>query len=129
METDPSGAASGFVALYVSATLGSCLWFIMLMYNIGALFSFLRNKSDEKPSGLSMAAWAVGFLSFVLGPCAWLGALVAMILANVERRRIFQDKSTFASATPCRHASVNSAFTMLTWLLITAGLVLTWVAA
>lgn len=127
--SDPSGAASGLVALYVSATLGSCLWFIMLAYNVGALFSFIRNKGDDKPSGLSMAAWAVGFLSFLLGPCAWFGAILAMVLANVERRRIFQDKSTFASATPCRHASVNSGFTLLMWVLITGGLVLTWLSA
>lgn len=119
MEAEP--ASAGWVVIGLAGGLGSCLWSVMILYNIGALIGVMRDKGDEASSALSKAAWAVGFFSLVLGPCAWLGALVAMIMANVERRRIFSDKSTFASATPCRHASVNGGFTLLIWFIVTAG--------
>lgn len=74
---------------------------------------------------LSLAAWALGALCLFLGPCAWLGALTALLLSNIERRRIFQDKSTFASAAPCRHASVNAGLALLVTVVLTGGALLT----
>lgn len=112
--------------LWFAGGLGSCLWLVQLMYNAVALFSYVRSKGDEHASGLAMGAWALGFVSFLLGPCAPVGGVVAMVVAAVERQRIFQDKSPFASAIPCRHASVNGTFTLLLWVTFVAGALGAW---
>ena len=115
--------ANSLVILYVSSGIGSCAWVALLLYNLVALIGFFRESTEGSASMLSKAAWAVGFFSFLLGPCAWFGGLVAIVLASVERRRIYQDKSSFASATPCRHASVNGWVIIgLTALMFGAGL-------
>ena len=114
MEPSPIASAN-LTVLWLASGFGSCLWFVMLGYNAVALVGYLRYKGDDVASGLSKGAWALGFLSFLLGPCSWLGALAAIVLASVERNRIFQDKSTFASAIPCRHAQVNGTFTLVIW--------------
>ncbi len=115
--------ANSFMIIYVASGVGTCVWCGLLIYNLVAIIGFLRESTEGSASMLSKGAWAVGFFAFLLGPCAWLGGLVAIVLASVERRRIYQDKSSFASATPCRHASVNGgAIILLTLMMWAAGI-------
>ena len=119
-------AANPYFFAYVSGILGSCGFMILVLYNLIGLIGFLREDTTEKASGLSKAAWAIGFLSFMFGPCTWFAAALALILARIERGRIYQEKSPLASATPCRMANINGAINLVIWLVITGGMIGTW---
>jgi len=100
-----------------------CVLSVLVLYNIVALIGFMREKTDESASGLAKGAWVVGLLSLFMGPCGWFFGLLAMILANVERRRMYQEKSPLASATPVRMGSVNGSATLfLTIIALIGGL-------
>jgi hypothetical protein len=115
-------AANGFFLLYVSSGMGSCIWMILVFYNLISLVGFMRSDTGgESASVLSKLAWAVGFFSFMLGPCAWLGAVAALIMAKVERGRIYEEASTVASSTPCSMASINGGVTLVLCALFMAG--------
>jgi len=115
-------AANGFFLLWVSSGLGSCIWIILVFYNLISLISHMRADYDgESASALSKIAWAVGFFSFMLGPCASLGAIAALIMANIERGRIYEEASSVASATPCSMASINGGVILLLTVLMMAG--------
>lgn len=123
-------AANSFFFMYVAGTMGSCIGILLFLYNVVGVISFLREDTGgESASMLSKAAWAIGFLSGLLGPCAWFGALLALILARVERGRIYAEKSPLAGATPCRMASVNGGMILVIWAVFTAGAVATWLSA
>ncbi len=123
-------AANAMFFTYAAVGLGSCIGFLLLAYNVVGLISYLREDTGgESASALAKAAWAIGFLSGLLGPCAWLGAVVAIVLARVERSRIYAEKAPLAGATPCRMAAVNGGVVLLNWLLVTAGLLATWLSS
>ncbi len=116
--------SSALFLTYVSLFMGSCMWFILVFYNLAGLFSYSREDTDgESASAMAKMAWAIGFLSFLLGPCAFLGALLAIVLSRVETGRMYSEKSSLAGATPCRMASVNGGVNLLMWVIFTAGIV------
>ena len=109
--------------LYGAMGFNLCVLSVLVLYNIVALVGFMREKTDESASGLAKGAWIVGLISLFVGPCGWFFGLVAMILANVERRRMYQEKSPLASATPVRMASVNGgAVLFMTIIAVLGGL-------
>lgn len=113
--------------LYATAGLSSCMWMVLFLYNLVGVISFMREDTGgESASMLSKAAWALGFFSIFVFPCAWFFALVAIGLARFERGRIYKEQSPLAGATPCRMASVNAGITLVLWALVTAGAVATW---
>ena len=115
-------AANGFFLLWVSSGMGSCIWVILVIYNLISLIGHMRADHDgETASGLSKGAWAVGFFSFLLGPCACLGAITALIIANIERGRIYEEASSVASSTPCSMASINGGVVLLLCALMLGG--------
>ena len=119
--------ANSFFFMYVAGTLGSCVGALLFLYNVVGLVSFMREDTGgESASMLAKAAWAIGFLSGLLGPCMWFGAVIALILARVERGRIYAEKSPLAGATPCRMASVNGGLMLVIWVVFTAGALSTW---
>ena len=107
--------------LYGALGFNVCIGSLLLLYNLVAIIGFAREKTDESASGLAKGAWIVGVLSIFLGPCGWFFALIAMVLANVERRRMYQEKSPLASGTPVRMASVNGAAVILMTILAMVG--------
>ena len=120
MEAD----GSALFLTYISLFMGSCMWFILVVYNLAGLFSYSREDTDgESASGMAKAAWAIGFLAFLLGPCSVLGSLLAIILSRVETGRMYAEESSLAGATPCRMASVNGGVNILMWVIISAGLI------
>ena len=110
--------------LGIGAGFTGCFGFLLLAYNGLALFQQLREPGDETASGLAKGAWALSILSMFLGPCALFGAVLAIILASVERRRIYAEKSTLVSTRPCRMASLNGWVLMLLSLFLTVTTVL-----
>ena len=115
-------AGNAFFLLYASSGFGSCIWFLLMFYNLIALIQYMRSDTDgETASGLSKAAWAVGFFSFLLGPCMWFGAVIALIMARVERGRIYDERSSFASGTPATMGSINGGVTLLMYVIFLAG--------
>ncbi|MFT4622875.1 MAG: hypothetical protein ACI8PZ_001531 [Myxococcota bacterium] len=116
-------ALADLALVWAAMGVDCCLLSAMLAFNVWGLIGFVREEREEKPSGVSMAAWGIGFLSLLLGPCAWLGAVIAIGMASFERRRIYQDKSPLSSAGPARMASINGGFTLLIWvLMLVAGI-------
>ncbi len=115
-------AATGFFVLYAALGFGSCVWFLLMFYNLISLVGYMRTDTDgETASGLSKAAWAIGFFSFLLGPCMWFGSFVALLMARVERGRIYAESSSFASSTPCNMASINGGVTLLMYAIFAVG--------
>ena len=50
-------AANGFFLLWVSSGMGSCIWVILVIYNLISLIGHMRADHDgETASGLSKAA-------------------------------------------------------------------------
>jgi len=123
-------AGANWMFFSLAASIGSCIAMLLLGYNLIAAVMFMREESEGTSSGLAKAAWAVGLIAlfFSMTPClGGLLPLVAIILARVERGRIYRDESPLAGATPVRMGSVNGGVAMLLWLLGTAGLFATMV--
>jgi hypothetical protein len=117
--------ALGDLAIVWSAVgVDCCLLSAMVLFNLWGLIGFVREEREDTPSMVAFAAWGIGFLSLLLGPCAFLGALTAIGLGSFERRRIYQDKSPLSSAGPARMGSINGGFTLVIWTLV----VLAWAA-
>jgi hypothetical protein len=75
---------------------------------------------------MAKATWAVGVLS-VLGwwfPCVGaVLAIAAIVLAQVERGRIYRDESSFAGSTPIRLGRIDGIVVLIVQLLIVGGMV------
>ena len=121
--------AGNMTMVWAALGVDCCLLSMMVLFNLWGLISFVRTEREDKPSLLSFAAWGIGFLSLLLGPCAVFGALLALGLASFERRRIYQDRSTLSSAGPAHMGSINGGFTLVIWLLMMVGSVLQYVTA
>jgi len=121
-------AGANWMFFSLTASISSCIGMLLVGYNLIALIMFMREESEGTSSGLAKAAWGVGLMAvfFSMTPC--LGVflpLVAIILARVERGRIYRDESPLAGATPVRMGSVNGGVAMLMWVLGSAGLLMT----
>jgi len=98
--------------LYLSITsgVGTCIGALLLAYNVIALVMFMREDSEGSASGMAKAAWGLGVVSvFTAGmPCiGMLMPFLPIILARVEKGRIYRDESPLAGATPVRLAGIN----------------------
>ncbi len=115
------GALGQLGLLWAAVGIDCCCLSVLLLFNIYSLVSFMREDREERASSLSMAAWAIGFISPLLGPCAVIPALLAMVLAGFERKRIYQEKSPLASSTPARMGSINGNVAVFLWLVLVAA--------
>jgi len=121
-------AGANWMFFSLSASIGSCIGMLLLAYNVIALIMFMREDSEGSSSGLAKAAWGVGLMAvfFALTPCFGLFLpLIAIILARVERGRIYRDESPLAGATPVRMGSVNGGVALLISVVGLAGTMMT----
>lgn len=98
-----------------------CLFSVMFLYNLYAGAQFRREEHEDKPSRLSMAAWGVGLLAYVMPCCPGVLPVTAMIMAAVERRRIYQGRSALASSTPARLGNINGVMALVGHALMMGG--------
>jgi hypothetical protein len=119
---------TGSICMYIGTGVGSCLTVLMLISNIVAAVRYLTSEGTEPASPASLAAWGVSVASFFLGPCGFLTALIAVVLARVERAKVFREEASAWSLMPCSMANTNSfAFVVVTviiWVGIIAGFVI-----
>ncbi len=113
--------SGNLVLLYLAGGVGSCLGMLLLLYNLVAAVLFLREETEGSSSGLAKAAWALGLVALFLWWAPCLGsmvALVAMVVARIERGRIYRDESSLAGATPVRMGNVNGGVALLLQLFV-----------
>ena len=116
--------------LYAGSTLGTATILGLVGYNLLGLFRYLKQPSpEEAASTLAVTAWALSFVAFLCGPCSWVPAGCTAVLIRVERRRMYEERSSLAGATPLRLASVNVVLTLVQWLLFSAALATAWPTA
>ncbi len=125
---------AGVSWLYLSITsgVGTCIGALLLGYNVIALVMFMREDSEGSASGMAKAAWGLGMVSLFTAGLPCIGILVPflpIILARVEKGRIYRDEAALAGATPVRLAGINGWIAFLLSSLITLGMVLTAVMA
>ena len=121
---------SGVNWLYmaISGGMATCLGALLLAYNVIALVMFMREDSDEAASGMAKAAWGLGLLSVFTAGLPCIGSLipfVPILLARVEKGRIYRDESPLAGATPVRLAGINGWMALILSALFLLGTVLT----
>ena len=119
-------AAPNMMTLSLFAFLASCVGTLMVVYNLIAVVMFMREESEGTASGLAKGAWAVGMAALLFSgvPCFGLFLpLVAIILARVERGRIYREESALAGATPVRMGSLNGGIAFLIFLISSVGLI------
>ncbi len=121
-----SGANLGF--MYGAGGIGSCLVALLLLYNLVVAVMFLREETDGVSSPMAKATWAVGVLA-VLGwwfPCVGaIFAIVAIVLAQIERGRIYRDESSLAGSTPIRMGRIDGIVVLIVQLLLIGGMIAT----
>lgn len=116
---EPSGVGGLGVLPWLGGGLGICFSFALVLYNLIALIGLIREGGDEKPSVISMIAWAVAFVSFLLGPCGFVTAFLAFVLSRIEQNRIYAEKSPLRSTRPCEMATINSLLAMVSTAIFT----------
>lgn len=104
---------------FLGLGLGSCFGVALVLYNLIVLISVLREGGDERPSGLSMVAWGLGFVAVFLGPCGLFLALVAIGISRFEQGRIFNEQSPMRSTRPCEMATINGLLAIVSTVLFT----------
>jgi len=121
-----SSASFGF--MYGAGGIGSCLVALLLLYNLVVAVMFLREETDGASSPMAKATWAVGVLA-VLGwwfPCVGaILAIAAIVLAQIERGRIYRDESSFAGSTPIRMGRIDGIVVLIVQLILIGGIVAT----
>jgi hypothetical protein len=125
---------SGVNWLYLGITSGmaTCIGAILLAYNVIALVMFMREESEGSASGMAKGAWALGLVSVFMAGMPCIGSLMPflpIILARVEKGRIYRDESPLAGATPVRLAGINGWIAFMLSALMMLGSVLTVVVA
>src|SRR5687767_4152456 len=91
------------VFLYFTGGIGSCVGFLVVLYNLMAIVLYQREDTEGRSSALALTAWGIGMLSVLLWwmPCVGgLAALLAMTISRIERGRIYRDEAPLAGATP-----------------------------
>lgn len=99
----------------LALVLGTGLVILLAVYNVIAGILFLRESIDGNASTMAKAAWALSALALGLWcvPCVGLGAaFLALILARIERQRIYDSRAPLASATPIRMARINGRWSL-----------------
>ena len=119
-------SSTNVLFLVISGTIGVVVTGVLLLYNVVAAVLFLRETGDGESSGLARAAWALGIGSLASWclPCVGTGlAIGAVVVAQIERVRIYRDQSTIAGATPVRMGSVNGWASLVLQFLLLLSLV------
>jgi hypothetical protein len=96
-----------------------CLRAVVLMYDLWALFKYTRDPAPEKASSLAWAAYGTALLSLLCG--CWV-AWLPLILASVERGRVYNDKSPLKSLKLVSPASMTGGVVLVLDLLLYVGL-------
>lgn len=120
------------ILMYVSGGMGSCVGLVVLLYNLVTAVLFLREETEGTSSGLAKASWALGLAALFTWflPCVGgLLAIAAIVVARVERGRIYRDESSLAGATPVRMGSVDGGVALLLQLLMFVGMLAGIIAA
>ena len=99
----------------IALVLGAGVVVLLAIYNVVAGVLFMRESIDGNATRLAKAAWAISALG--LGawcvPCVGTGAaIVALLLARIERQRIYASSAPLASATPIRLARINGRWSL-----------------
>ena len=118
--------APNMMAYSVFASLASCIGMLMLAYNLIAVVMYMREDSDGSASGLAKAAWLMGIVSLFFSGLPCFGMFlpfIAVILARVERGRIYREESPLAGATPVRMGSLNGGIALLLFAITNAGFI------
>ena len=100
----------------IALVLGFGVVVLLGIYNVIAGVLFLRESIDGNATWMAKAAWALSGVALTgwCLPCVGTGtALVALVLARVERRRIYASKAPLASATPVRMARINGGWSLM----------------
>lgn len=100
----------------IAFILGSGVVVLLGIYNVIAGILFLRERIDGNASWIAKIAWALSAASLAMWclPCLGTGAaLTAMLLARIERGRIYASKAPLASATPVRMARINGGWALI----------------
>ena len=120
------------ILMYVSGGMGSCVGVVVLLYNLVTAVLFLREETEGTSSGLAKASWALGLLALFLWWAPCLGgavAIAAIVVARVERGRIYRDESSLAGATPVRMGSVDGTVALLLQMVMFVGMLAGVIAA
>ena len=73
------------IAMYGGGGCGLCLTSLILLSNLLALFRYAGGEGDEAASPGSLTAWGLTVVSFFLGPCGFITALIGFVMARIER--------------------------------------------
>ncbi len=103
-----------FIPLIAGLGSTTCILSVLVLYNLVALVQRLRDKSDEQAGGLAKGAWGLSVVSLFLSlGCGWLTAIIALIMARIERGRAYRGESSMGSLPAVRIASLNSVFALI----------------
>jgi hypothetical protein len=117
------------VFLYLTGSMGSCVGVLVLLYNLISVVLYLREETEGRSSGVAIAAWAIGVLATLIWwlPCVGgLAALLAVLVARMERGRIYRDQAPLAGATPVRMAHGNGNIALVLHSILMFSLLASW---
>lgn len=117
------------VFLYFTAGMGSCVSLLVALYNLIAVALYLREDTEGHSSGLALAAWTFGVLAALIWwmPCVGgLAAMLSMLIARMERGRIYRDEAPIAGATPVRMANGNGNIALVLHSILMFSLIASW---
>lgn len=117
------------VFLYFTGGMGSCVGLLVVLYNLVAAALYLREETEGRSSGLALTAWAIGVLATLIWwlPCVGgMAALLAVLVARMERGRIYRDLSPLAGATPVRMANGNGSVALVLHSILMFSLLASW---
>lgn len=113
--------------VYVSLVLGVGLTLVLLLYNVVAGALFLRESGDGSASTPAKVSWGLGALALMSAVLPCVGAVLGVVaigLASWERRRIYNDTSSLAGATPVRMGRFNGFTALFVQLVLIASFAL-----
>ena len=120
---------ANLVFLYFTGAMGSCVGVLVALYNLIAAVLFLREETEGHSSTLALTAWAIGVLATMIWwlPCVGgMAALLSILVARMERARIYRDQSPLAGATPVRMAHGNGSVALVLQSILLFSLLASW---
>lgn len=121
--------SSNFVLLYLTGGIGSCVGLVVVLYNLVAAVLYMREETEGRSSSVAITAWAIGVLATLLWwlPCVGgIAGMVAIVVARLERGRIYRDQSSLAGATPVRMGIVNGTMALAMHAVMWLALLTSW---
>lgn len=110
------------ICMYAGGGIGACLTAVLLLSNAMSAFRYFTREGDEPASPMSLAAWALSLAWLILGPCGFLTSVIALVLARIERAKVFRQEASPWTMLPCSTATTNSIMSLaIMALFATAG--------